>query len=73
MPDDCVGVWYLYGSCIERKSEMTKEEILRALKEIQQGKEGQLIPYNVIRHAITPLKERGCLQAAIYLLEHIED
>ena len=52
---------------------MKKEEMLRILKEIQEGKEGQLIPYNIILHGIKPLQERACLDAAIYLLENITE
>lgn len=50
---------------------MTLEEMLRVLKEIRDGKEGQKIPYNIILHGIQPLQERACLHAAIYLLENI--
>ena len=52
---------------------MNKEEMLRVLKEIQDGKDGQSIPYNIIIHGIQPLQERACLHAAIYLLENLED
>jgi len=52
---------------------MDKEEMLRVLKEIQEGKEGQMIPYNIIIHGIQPLQDRACLSAAIYLLEQLED
>ena len=52
---------------------MKKEEMLRVLKEIRDGREGQSIPYNIIIHAIQPLQERACLHAAIYLLEQLED
>lgn len=50
---------------------MDREELLKVLKEIQEGKEGQLIPYDLIRRGIQPLVECGCLDAAIYLLENI--
>ena len=52
---------------------MTKEEMIKVLKEIQEGKDRQMIPYNIIKHAIEPLRDRLCLNAAIYLLEHLED
>jgi len=52
---------------------MTKKEMLKILKEIREGKEGQMIPYNIIVHGIKPLQDRACLYAAIYLLEQLED
>ena len=52
---------------------MSKEEMLKVLKEIQEGKEGQVIPYNIIIHGIKPLQDRACLHAAIYLIEQLED
>jgi len=52
---------------------MSKEEMLKVLREIQAGKDGQLIPYNIIVHSIKPLIECACLSAAIYLIEHIEE
>ena len=52
---------------------MKKEEMIRILKEIKEGKEGQSIPYDIIIHGIQPLQDRACLHAAIYLLEQLED
>jgi len=52
---------------------MNKEKMLEVLKEIQEGKDGQLIPYHIIFYGIQPLIERACLPAAIYLIEHIKD
>ena len=49
---------------------MDMKELLKTLKEIKDGKEGQLIPYDLIRRGIQPLVERGCLDAVIYLLEN---
>ena len=50
---------------------MTKEEILKALREIAEEKEGVMIPYNLILHAIEPIQRRGCVDAVIYLLENM--
>jgi hypothetical protein len=52
---------------------MTREELLKVLKEIAEGKEGQQIPFNIIIHGIQPLVEHGCLRPVIYLLENISD
>lgn len=52
---------------------MIREELLKVLKEIAEGKEGQKIPYNIILHGIQPLVAHGCLAPVIYLLENIED
>jgi hypothetical protein len=52
---------------------VTRPEMLALLREIRDGKDGQMIPYNIIKHAIEPLAERACLPAAIYLLEQLED
>jgi len=52
---------------------MKLREMLQVLREIRDGKEGQMIPYNIIIHGIKPLQDRACLGAAIYLLENIEE
>lgn len=46
------------------------QKLIGLLKEIQSGKEGQLIPYNVIKKALEPLTEN--LEPVIYLLENID-
>jgi hypothetical protein len=52
---------------------MKREELIKVLKEIAEGKEGQQIPYNIIIHGIQPLASHGLLLPVIYLLENIED
>jgi hypothetical protein len=49
------------------------ETLIKLLKGIQDSKDGQVIPYNIIVHAIQPIKEAGCLANVIYLLEHFDE
>jgi hypothetical protein len=60
-------------NCADKEGNMTKEELVKALKEIAEGKEGQQIPYDIIVHGIQPLASHGLLLPAIYLLEHTEE
>lgn len=47
-------------------------ELIKLLKEIQQGIEGQVIPYNITVNALRPIVKKNCLEEVIYLIENWE-
>jgi len=52
---------------------MEKDELLKILREIDAGIEGQKIPFGIVYHAIKPIVEGKCLKPVIYLIEHIDN